>query len=46
MPLVNEKDLLIPALKERRAVGAFNANNMEMIQAFVWAAEEMTEELG
>lgn len=46
MPLVNEKDLLIPALKERRAVGAFNANNMEMIQAFIWGAEEMTEELG
>jgi len=46
MPLVNERDLLIPALKEHRAVGAFNANNMEMIQAFVWAAEEMTEELG
>jgi fructose-bisphosphate aldolase class II len=46
MPLVNEKDLLKPALKERRAIGAFNANNMEMIQAFIWAAEEMTEELG
>jgi fructose-bisphosphate aldolase class II len=46
MPLVNERDLLIPALREHRAVGAFNANNMEMVQAFVWAAEEMTEELG
>ena len=46
MPLVNERDLLIPALKERRAVGAFNANNMEMIQAFIWAAEEMSKELG
>jgi len=33
-------------LEEGRAVGAFNANNMEMVQAFVWAAEEMTEELG
>ena len=46
MPLVDERELLLPALKERRAVGAFNANNMEMVQAFVWAAEEMTEELG
>lgn len=46
MPLVNAKELLLPALKERRAVGAFNANNMEMVQAFVWAAEEMTKELG
>jgi len=46
MPLVNERDLLLPALKEQRAVGAFNANNMEMIQAFIWAAEEMTKELG
>jgi len=46
MPLVNERDLLIPALKERRAVGAFNANNMEMIQAFIWAAEEVSKELG
>ncbi|MGB9797124.1 MAG: class II fructose-bisphosphate aldolase [bacterium] len=46
MPLVDERELLLPALKERRAVGAFNANNMEMIQAFVWAAEEMTQELG
>ncbi len=46
MPLVNERDLLIPALKERRAVGAFNANNMEMVQAFILAAEEMTKELG
>ena len=46
MPLVNEKDLLLPALEEGRAVGAFNANNMEMVQAFIWAAEEMTKELG
>ena len=46
MTLVNEKDLLLPALKERRAVGAFNANNMEMVQAFIWAGEEMTGELG
>lgn len=46
MPLVNERDLLLPALEQRRAVGAFNANNMEMVQAFVGAAEEMSQELG
>jgi len=45
MPLTNQKELLMPALEERRAVGAFNANNMEMVQAFVWAAEEAAEEL-
>jgi len=45
MPLVNERDLLLPALKERRAVGAFNANNMEMVQAFIWAAEETSKEM-
>jgi len=46
MPLVNEKDLLLPALREGRAVGAFNANNMEMIQAFIQAAEETAKEIG
>ncbi|MBO3802969.1 MAG: class II fructose-bisphosphate aldolase family protein [Candidatus Brockarchaeota archaeon] len=46
MPLVNERELLLPALKERRAVGAFNANNMEMVQAFIWAAEETSKEIG
>ena len=46
MPLVDERDLILPALKERRAVGAFNANNMEMVQAFVLAAEEVTKEIG
>lgn len=46
MPLVDERELLLPALEQRRAVGAFNANNMEMVQGFVWAAEEMSQELG
>jgi fructose-bisphosphate aldolase class II len=46
MPLTNQKELLLPALEEKRAVGAFNANNMEMVQGFVWAAEEASEELG
>ncbi len=46
MPLVNERELLLPALEEGKAVGAFNANNMEMIQAFVLAAEEVSKEIG
>ncbi|MEM0010711.1 MAG: class II fructose-bisphosphate aldolase [Candidatus Bathyarchaeia archaeon] len=46
MPLVNGKDLLLPAFKEGKAVGAFNANNMEMTQAIIWAAEEISKELG
>lgn len=46
MPLVDERKILLPALKEHRAVGAFNANNMEMVQAFVAAAEETSKELG
>jgi len=33
-------------LEEGKAVGAFNANNMEMIQAFVLAAEEVSKEIG
>jgi len=46
MPLVDQREILLPALKDHRAVGAFNANNMEMVQAFTWAAEEMSKELG
>jgi len=46
MPLVDERVILHPAREERRAVGAFNANNMEMVQAFVSAAEETSAELG
>ena len=40
MPLVNVKDLLFDAMKEKYAVGAFNCNNMEILQAIVLAAEE------
>lgn len=46
MPLVNGRDLLLPAFREGRAVGAFNASNMEMVQAIIWAAEEASRELG
>jgi fructose-bisphosphate aldolase class II len=40
MPLVTSKEILNRALAERFAVGAFNANNMEMVQAIVEAAQE------
>jgi len=40
MPLVTVKELLAAAEKENYAVGAFNCNNMEIIQAIVGAAEE------
>lgn len=40
MPLVDSKGILIKALEEGYAVGAFNANNLEMVQAIVEAAEE------
>ncbi|MFH1084202.1 MAG: class II fructose-bisphosphate aldolase [Chloroflexota bacterium] len=40
MPLVTSKDLLLAALEGHYAVGAFNANNMEQIQAIVDAAVE------
>ncbi len=39
LPLVSSKALLIHALKNHYAVGAFNANNMEVAQAIVMAAE-------
>lgn len=40
MPLVTSKDLLERAAREGYAIGAFNANNMEMVQAIVETAEE------
>lgn len=39
MPLVRSKELLLDAQKNNYAVGAFNVENMEMIQAVVAAAE-------
>jgi len=38
MPLVPVKDLLLDAQKHKYAVGAFNCNNMEIVQAIVGAA--------
>lgn len=41
MSLVTAKELLLDAQKNGYAVGAFNVENMEMVQAVVAAAEEM-----
>jgi fructose-bisphosphate aldolase, class II len=40
MSLVTTKEMLKKAQKGRYAVGAFNANNMEIIQAIIESAEE------
>jgi fructose-bisphosphate aldolase class II len=40
MPLVTSKEILQKAQAEGYAVGAFNANNMEFVQAVVETAEE------
>jgi len=40
MPLVSSKEVLQKAMNEGYAVGAFNANNAEMVQAVVETAEE------
>ena len=40
MPLVTTKDMFEKSMKEHFAIGAFNVNNMEIIQAIVDAAAE------
>ena len=40
MPLVTTKDMFEKPMKEHFAIGAFNVNNMEIIQAIVDAAAE------
>ncbi len=40
MPLTHTKELFAKALKGKYAVGAFNVNNMELLQAIVEACEE------
>lgn len=39
MPLVTSKELMLDAQKRHYAIGAFNVENMEMVQAVVAAAE-------
>lgn len=41
MPLVTSKQMLSDARKNGYAVGAFNAENMEMVKAIIKAAEEL-----
>ena len=41
MPLVTSKELLLKAQKGGYAIGAFNVENMEMVQAVVEAAQEL-----
>lgn len=41
MPLVTTKQLMLAAQKGKYAIGAFNVENMEMVQAVVAAAEEL-----
>jgi fructose-bisphosphate aldolase class II len=40
MPLTHTRDLFGKALKGKYAIGAFNVNNMELLQAIVEACEE------
>ena len=40
MPLVNTKEMFKKAYEGGYAIGAFNVNNMEMVQAIIEAAEE------
>jgi len=40
MPLTHTKDLFAKALKGKYAIGAFNVNNMELLQAIIEACEE------
>src|SRR5947199_250834 len=40
MPLTHTRDLFAKALRGKYAVGAFNVNNMELLQAIVEACEE------
>lgn len=40
MPLVTTKEMFVKSMKEGYAIGAFNVNNMEIIQAIVDAASK------
>ena len=42
MSLVTSKELMLNAQKNHYAIGAFNVENMEMVQAVVAAAEELS----
>ena len=40
MPLVNTRKMFEEALKGGFAIGAFNVNNMELLQGIMWAAKD------
>ena len=40
MPLVTTKNMFEKSMKEHFAIGAFNVNNMEIIQGIIDAAKE------
>ena len=42
MPLVTSKELMLNAQKNHYAIGAFNVENVEMVQAVVAAAEQLS----
>jgi tagatose 1,6-diphosphate aldolase GatY/KbaY len=42
MALVTSKELMLDAQKNHYAIGAFNVENMEMVQAVIAAAEELS----
>ena len=41
MPFVTNKQLMTKAMEGKFALGAFNVNNMELIQGISWAAKEL-----
>jgi len=41
MPYVTTEEMLEKAQKDNYAICAFNAENLEMVQAIIWGAEEM-----
>jgi tagatose 1,6-diphosphate aldolase GatY/KbaY len=41
MAIVNTNEMLADARQKHYAVGAFNVENMEFVQAVIWAAQEM-----
>ena len=40
MPLVTTKEMFKKSMEEHYAIGAFNVNNMEIIQGIIDAAKE------
>ena len=42
MAIINTNEMLADARHKHYAVGAFNVENMEFVQAVIWAAEELS----